>query len=115
MSIDINGLKIVNDTYRHSKGDELIEASSSIIENIFKEYGKCFKVGGDEFVSLINTKEENIELVINSLLEKQKEHGISFSFSYALAKENENLTIEELINLADKMMYKNKNSRHQII
>lgn len=70
MSIDIISLKIINDTYRHFKGDELIKVSSSIIKSVFKEYGKCFRIGGDEFVSLINTKEVKTELIINSLLEK---------------------------------------------
>ncbi|MFR3283861.1 MAG: diguanylate cyclase domain-containing protein [Clostridium fessum] len=47
------GWKRVNDTYGHVAGDELIRAAADCMKNSFNEYGKVYRIGGDEFAVII--------------------------------------------------------------
>lgn len=51
--IDINRLKHVNDTHGMIEGDKLINAVAQLINDAFLDYGKCYRIGGDEFVVAI--------------------------------------------------------------
>lgn len=51
--LDVNYLKKVNDTYGHAEGDRHIIAAANAIRDSFGEYGRCFRVGGDEFFVVI--------------------------------------------------------------
>ena len=51
-SVDINGLKTVNDTLGHEAGDELICGAARCIEATLGTWGKCYRTGGDEFIVL---------------------------------------------------------------
>ncbi len=53
IDFDLNNLKFTNDTYGHSVGDAYIKSCATIIYEIFNGIGKCYRVGGDEFVALI--------------------------------------------------------------
>ena len=55
---DLNDLKKCNDKNGHMVGDEYIVASSKIIKKTFMEYGRVYRIGGDEFCVLM----PNIEL-----------------------------------------------------
>lgn len=50
LMIDVNGLKYTNDTFGHLAGDALIIAAANAVVKAYGSYGKCFRVGGDEFV-----------------------------------------------------------------
>ena len=52
-SIDVNGLKAVNDSAGHDTGDELICAAAACIQRAFAERGECYRTS-DEFVVLAN-------------------------------------------------------------
>lgn len=113
-SIDINSLKKTNDTFGHSAGDELICAAADSISNVFKEYGICYRTGGDEFVVLTKMKKDMIASMISQLEKKVSEwHGesvseLSLSVGSACLSDNPGISIENLINIADKEMYKAK-------
>jgi len=47
-SIDINGLKTVNDTHGHLAGDEPIRGASDCISSVFSKYGRCYRTNGSE-------------------------------------------------------------------
>ena len=47
-SIDVNGLKIVNDEIGHAAGDELIKGAADCMTKAFGSYGKVYRTGGDE-------------------------------------------------------------------
>ena len=53
---DINGLKIANDTYGHETGNQLIVRTSQIICDTFK-HSPVFRIGGDEFVVLLQNRD----------------------------------------------------------
>ena len=53
ISADLNGLKRANDSYGHMAGDELICAAADCMRDSFHEYGKVYRIGGDEFAVII--------------------------------------------------------------
>ena len=62
--IDLNGLKKINDTYGHEKGDISINTLCQIICNVFK-HSPVYRIGGDEFVVILenNDYEERDNLI----------------------------------------------------
>lgn len=113
-SVDINGLKLVNDTKGHAAGDELICDAAECILEAFGRYGKCFRIGGDEFIAIINVEKRKIADICKSLSAVQERRkGLSLASGFAVAEEHPDITIEELVNIADKMMYANKEKYYQ--
>lgn len=53
IQLDINYLKLVNDSYGHSEGDRFIIVAADLINNTFGLYGKCYRIGGDEFFVIL--------------------------------------------------------------
>lgn len=60
ISFDINGLKKVNDTIGFAAGDELINAAAKCISTCFRDYGRTYRIGGDEFVAIIKADDHDI-------------------------------------------------------
>ena len=58
VSLDVNGLKTINDTQGHAAGDELIKAAASCMKKCIGSYGRVYRTGGDEFIALINTSDK---------------------------------------------------------
>lgn len=113
---DINGLKTTNDNKGHMAGDELIMASANCISQIFNDKGKhdTYRIGGDEFVSILNCDEKETVLLlchVDELTAKWKgvyNEGLNISYGVASNYENESLSINELIISAEKLMYEDK-------
>lgn len=116
VSLDVNGLKIINDTFGHEAGDELILGSSECMLKSLSKYGKTYRTGGDEFIALMNIGDEKIEKIMDDFNnEVSNWHGeivdsIAVSYGYAEADEVQGLTIDEVAALADVRMYENKNA-----
>ena len=113
-TVDINGLKAVNDTQGHDVGDELIIGSARCIEKVVGGAGRCYRTGGDEFVVLAHMDKEQANEVLRCLEEKTKQlkgnkaSCLSLAAGYALAQEYPGFTIEELAKKADQAMYADK-------
>ena len=109
---DINGLKTLNDTVGHDAGDYMI---TLIAKTIFKITGSnryAFRIGGDEFVMIIeNPKDEEIIALLdewNKNMDKMNNSSkiyLSASVGYSLGKGKD---IKQLIKQADNMMYDEK-------
>ena len=118
-SIDVNGLKTINDTLGHHAGDELIQGAASCIFNTFHEHGKCYRTGGDEFIVLSTVGKEEAIILKKELEEAVRNwHGeeapsLSLSSGFAIAEENPGVNIEKLVAIADSEMYKEKNEYHK--
>lgn len=115
--IDINQLKTVNDTYGHVAGDELISGVASIISKVFGPIGTCYRIGGDEFVVLIENEVSDIksyEQQMRTLVSQWSgTNSLTMSISCGIASASEipNFAItkyNELIKLADTRMYEDK-------
>ncbi len=66
---DLNNLKVFNDVHGHSAGDYYLIISSEILQDIFGQKGKIFRIGGDEFCALI--KNCSLELFMKGAHEMQ--------------------------------------------
>lgn len=49
---DINDLKVINDQFGHTKGDEAIRHAAEILQHVFGDIATCYRIGGDEFCAL---------------------------------------------------------------
>lgn len=111
VTIDINGLKQVNDTLGHEAGDELIIGAARCIERALDHFAVCYRTGGDEFVVLGRFIGEEAEMILNRIRREtarwQGESGarLSLSAGYALAADYPDLGAEKLVREADLKMY----------
>lgn len=112
ISADLNNLKYTNDTKGHTAGDELICGAATILSDSFKKYGNVFRTGGDEFVAFITT--DDFEPLFKDFYDRMNRwHGksvdsVKISMGYAAKKENPQMDIQQLCQLADSQMYKVK-------
>jgi diguanylate cyclase (GGDEF)-like protein len=107
--LDINNLKETNDNYGHAKGDKLIKNASLCIKECFLIDNNCYRIGGDEFVAVIeNIKEEDIQNYLDKFSESQKIHNVSIAIGYSYTDNILNTKLEKLVKRADQMMYENK-------
>lgn len=112
--IDINDLKLVNDTFGHAAGDELICGAARCIEHVFSGVGQCFRTGGDEFVVIAHMDRgeaddalENLERAV-SAWKGAATSGLHLAAGYALAEDYPGSSLEKLVARADAVMYEAK-------
>jgi len=68
---DVNGLKVVNDTFGHLEGDRLLKEMAQILKKSISQNDLIFRWGGDEFVILMpNCNESKCEQVISNIMDK---------------------------------------------
>ena len=114
VSIDVNGLKIVNDTLGHDAGDELILGACECMEKCFGKYGDLYRTGGDEFTAILYIGKNDIAAIMEEFEKEVNEwHGkqvdsISVSVGYVKAKEAQGCSISTVASLADSKMYEAK-------
>ncbi|MBP5281265.1 MAG: GGDEF domain-containing protein [Lachnospiraceae bacterium] len=120
VSLDMDGLKTINDTYGHLEGDAALQAFAEVIRDATGEHGMSFRVGGDEFTILLPTGEQEvIDQVIAGV-----DHGIEaynqrsgkpydLAGSRGYAKYIKDEEISNCLRRADIDMYANKMARKQ--
>ena len=107
ISMDLNGLKTINDNFGHQAGDEAIIASAKSFTAVKGYKYKVYRVGGDEFNAIVfNASEDDIKNIIKTMDDTIKSFGYSASFGYSM--NNENYSVDELIKFADIEMYNSK-------
>lgn len=111
--IDVNGMKLINDSFGHKAGDELLIKTVNLLEEIFRKEDILARWGGDEFsVLLPQTKGTEAEKILARMKAKceETETGnipISLGIGYAV-KEDEEQDIFDILHKADAAMYKDK-------
>ena len=115
ISIDINGLKDVNDKFGHAAGDKLISGFANELKSVFEDVGTPARIGGDEFMVVLgNDKVKEIRRLLTDLdLILEYKNTVNedpwdyyAAAGFAFRKETESL--HETYLLADKRMYENK-------
>lgn len=118
---DLNDLKTVNDSLGHLAGDKYISDSALIINNCFAAYGKTYRIGGDEFVTILkNNSSDKILQALTKFESEQEKYNldnnstpfvmsIAVGYDYFLPGTDLNLT--SVIKRADEKMYKVKKEK----
>ncbi len=114
---DINGLKQVNDTQGHAAGDKLIKDASVLLCKTFI-HGAVYRIGGDEFVVLLqgkgyDTREEVINALNQEMEANIKTGGVVISIGYSALKPEDEL-LRDVFERADQMMYERKKELKQM-
>lgn len=114
VSLDVNELKVVNDSLGHEAGDELLIGAADCMRQCFGPYGRIYRTGGDEFVVLLHVSEEELENIkkdfentVNTWKGEIVDH-VSVSYGCVSRKEYPDLPIQELAKIADERMYEAK-------
>jgi diguanylate cyclase (GGDEF)-like protein/PAS domain S-box-containing protein len=112
---DINGLKLINDTLGHHKGDELLRATAEILRKCFRSSDVAARIGGDEFAILLPRCDRDILSAcrkrIRNEIEQYNDHspGFGLSLSVGTAIQHRPPTdMNALFKRADDAMYKEK-------
>lgn len=119
-SMDVNGLKTVNDTYGHSAGDEMICNAAKCISKAVKGLGNCYRTGGDEFAAILTEPDADPKAICEKIsryaseLDKDYPYSFSISAGYCTAQGYSGLEIEQIKEEADRMMYRNKENFYLI-
>jgi diguanylate cyclase (GGDEF)-like protein len=120
--IDLDYMKWINDNLGHNVGDQALIDVANILTSTFRQNDLIARIGGDEFVVLGIIGEENHkEKIIERLTEKVKEfntkekrpYKLSLSVGYVVYDPENPKTLEELLQLADQLMYEEKRLKKQ--
>ena len=118
---DVNNLKKTNDLYGHMAGDDLIINVSHEICQTFK-HSPVFRIGGDEFVAILETKDlDEYESLLEQFrnkteqkrLEDYPELVMSVACGAAVYDSDMDTCVADVFQKADYMMYQNKLSMKQ--
>ena len=114
---DIDHFKVVNDTYGHNVGDEILKLVSQTLNSNFRQGDIIGRWGGEEFIAVLKVKNSmELEIVANKLrilvsesfyeLENSKELSVTVSVggTMYICKEE----ISSLVSRADANMYQSK-------
>jgi diguanylate cyclase (GGDEF)-like protein/PAS domain S-box-containing protein len=116
---DVNGLKFINDSFGHSKGDELLKEIAKIMRKSCRGDDIVARVGGDEFVILMTQTDEKGAIEVCNRIEKacfdykecndKKTLNMSISLGHS-TKTQEGQKMDALLQEAEKMLYRKKNA-----
>ena len=120
----MDDLKGINDSYGHSEGDYAIRKLSNLLCQCADESTIVARFGGDEFVvaAVCPDGEKTAKKFKNALKRKldayneisDKPYKIAASVGISITKPDENTNLDELIELADSIMYRQKESRKKL-
>lgn len=113
--MDINNLKYVNDKFGHQQGDDMIKLSYKTISEVFDINAKHYRIGGDEFTSILKDTDEDMYRSkvneLNNCLEEVSKR-LNYNLSIAIGSDiysNENFENElTFLDHVDHLMYENK-------
>ncbi len=114
---DVNNLKRVNDVYGHAEGDRHIIGAANVIKSSFGNYGKIYRVGGDEFFAILDndTCKADYSAGLAEFIRIQQEYNdredppVHLSIAYGMAEYDcSEQNPENAERLADSRMYEKK-------
>ena len=114
--VDIDNFKLVNDLFGHKVGDEVLRFIATELKSQLRVTDTVARLGGDEFVLLLpSTRQPEARLVVSKvyakLIEKMRQKNWPVTFSMgAVSCEFSPYSAEQLVNMADELMYEVKNS-----
>ncbi|MCF0238233.1 MAG: GGDEF domain-containing protein [Sphaerochaetaceae bacterium] len=107
ISVDMNGLKALNDTKGHEEGDKALETIGLILDGTNDRRVRAYRMGGDEFALICRDLPESaVQVLISSLNKKINNAGYSCSIGYGM--QNGFRNVRAMMKESDQMMYNTK-------
>lgn len=109
---DLNGLKIINDTFGHIEGDKFLSKVGNILKECCNEGDIPVRWGGDEFLIYVQDKDEKyVDKLINRI--NQEFNNVSgcpirISMAMGRARKETNKSMETVLKEAEEIMYRRK-------
>ena len=108
LSLDMNGLKTINDTGGHAAGDDALVTLAVCFTRALKRGQSCYRVGGDEFVIVCRKASRSevmklIERIKNAVAETKYSCSIGYSYCSDAGE-----SVDDLLQKSDEMMYADK-------
>lgn len=114
--VDVDNFKLVNDLFGHKIGDEVLRCIADELKSQLRVTDTVARLGGDEFVMLLpSTRQPEARIVVSKLYEnliatmQQRNWPVTFSMGVVTC-EFSPYSAEQLVNMADELMYEVKNS-----
>lgn len=119
-SMDLDGLKTINDTYGHSAGDNAITVAAKKLIQAAKHDEICARFGGDEYVVFAvapkdeaeRFSKEFVEDYLGLLEEYNQSAGLPYQVKSSIGSSHvsiaSNLGLDQIISMADQLMYSDK-------
>lgn len=114
VSMDVNGLKIVNDGMGHAAGDELLQGASECMKQVYDSYGKVYRIGGDEFIAILFTDRERFGEIQETFQKTVEEWSgtwidkMRISVGFVSSTEKNWESVKDMAKAADERMYEKK-------
>ena len=124
--MDLDKFKVINDTYGHDVGDEVLKAVSNTLKSSIREHDTLVRYGGEEFLlylsirdidhseikEIVNRIRQNVESIIikTGLISIRPTISIGLNFYTSHFKDH-----HSAISMADKMLYQAKKMGRNII
>ena len=115
---DLDGLKLVNDTFGHAAGDVMLQRTAAMLREVLPEPTLIARVGGDEFVVLLTEVDESLLRQAYGKLQAYKQAGmqeseefplqISVGYRYRYQCEPDSNELDQMLKEADDEMYRQK-------
>lgn len=122
--VDMNNLKITNDTFGHEEGDFALCLINNALTMCFNKSSIIGRIGGDEFavfaITDSNEPEKSIQLRLKNILnqlnrESDKPYEVTLSIGIVRFKCSDNVIIRSYLEQADKKLYLDKREKPQSI
>ena len=113
---DLDDLKLINDRYGHLEGDKALRNTARMLTTTFRHSDVLARYGGDEFAILAIDADGGAICMADRLKQNLKSfnqdhpglYPLSISFGLARYKPNSDLTLENLLDAADRELYQRK-------
>ena len=105
--IDVNGLKHINDTYGHKRGDKMLKFVADKIRKFFGDE-MSYRIGGDEFVVFVPDPQDfEIKTIVDEMITEIKRGGYHVAVGWKINK-IERISMAALVGEAESKMYQKK-------
>ena len=116
--LDLNEFKMINDTYGHPAGDQVLQEFSSRLNHVIRGSDLAVRLGGDEFlVVLPDCGTEQLQHVLDRLGTMETDwqgRKIPVTFSTGWTEYKPGDTPEDLLTRADQALYSDKRSAKKV-
>jgi diguanylate cyclase (GGDEF)-like protein len=115
---DLDGLKLVNDTFGHAAGDIMLQRTAAMLRRLLPESALIARVGGDEFIALLAAVDESLLQQVYKHCNDSKESGakasqefplqISVGYRFRSQCQPGSKELDQMLKEADDEMYRQK-------